>query len=645
MAPIVYISLAYVSGVLAQKIFSLPFIGLLGLLAGVFFAALFSVSSERFKLILLLLVFVVGMASFARCDLAQRTEDREYFPALKKVLVDVPGRILPSPKSDLLGSMIFGSRISPPPEEMREAFRRTGTIHLLVASGLHLSILMGSIMAFSPFLAVFIGLLYVLITGAGPSVIRAFIMAGSALIARCFGRESDSISALSLAALILLLMNPANLFRVGFQLSFAATFALLCAAPVIERRIPDSIPSRLRVILSVSLAPYLFTMPLIFYHFSHVSVVAVLVNALIVPWIGYVIVTGFCSVILGVLLPPLAALFSGVLFAALAVVGSIVSFFSSLPFACFNVRSPSLPLILGYYFGLFCALKPFKDRTIIVLTFACVLAWNAVLLPASILPGSKLEVTVLDVGQGDSIYVETPSRKRVLIDGGEKFFGEKAVLPFLRGKGVNKLDLVVLTHPHGDHVGGLPGILEKIEVDLVLDSGQPHTSNLYKDFLGTIEKNKIKFRIASGGEKIDFGDEVALEILGPNDPLFEGTSSDLNNNSIVMRLIYKDFSMLFMGDAEIEAESRLLEDGRMFSANVLKVGHHGSDTSSSDGLLNMVKPDVAVISVGKRNDFGHPGEAALGRIKSGGTKIFRTDIDGNVAIRSDGERFSVDAGD
>ena len=582
--------------------------------------------------------------------------------AVRQRLIKIPPKILPHPYSDLISSIIFGSKTAPPPLEMKETYRRSGTIHLLVASGLHLSILIGCIMGISRFFnlpvkfaalsATIIGLIYVVIAGMATSILRAFIMSEITLLALFLEREKDALTSLALAAFLLLIFNPQSLFEIGFQLSFAATFSLLFVAPVFEDFLKERMPRYILVPISISLAPFLLTMPIIAYNFSQVSLVAVLANALIISWVGFVVILGFASIISGAIFFSLGFVFSGALFFMLKALNSIVYTLGGLRFACVYVKPPSLPLVFGYYLGLAGGIYLMKNRatfkfdknklTIIVLALISIFVWHSATSGMGELPGRILEITVIDVGQGDSILIETPSGKKVLIDGGEEYAGKNIVIPFLRRKGINKLNMVILTHPHSDHVGGLPEVLKKVRVDSVLDSGLPHTSGYYKNFLSLIEKNRIKYKVVRLGSTLDFRDGVKANILGPSEPLLEGTNSDLNNNSIVMRLVYGKFSMLLTGDSEREGEKRLMERGAYLQSNILKAGHHGSNTSSSKEFLEEVRPEVVIISVGAHNDFGHPGKYTLERLSNINAKILRTDKDGAVIIKTNGRKFIID---
>jgi competence protein ComEC len=285
-------------------------------------------------------------------------------------------------------------------------------------------------------------------------------------------------------------------------------------------------------------------------------------------------------------------------------------------------------------------------------------------------------MTAIDVGQGDSILLEMPGGQKVLIDGGgkeqpfdspstryastssaqaarsgfaqgkgpdayeEDKTGSNIVVPFLHSKGINELDMVILSHPHDDHCGGLVSVLQKMKVDSVLDSGQSADTYNYRMFLSLIKQNHIKYDLGRAGQILNFGD-VKGYVVWPMDPLLEGTSSDPNNNSIVIRFVYGRTSFLLPGDLGPEGESALLAQNWNLSSDVLKIGHHGSSTSSSPEFLDAVSPRYAVMSVGANNRYHLPSEKTLQRFEERGIPIYRTDMNGAVMVSSDGNNIDV----
>jgi len=260
-----------------------------------------------------------------------------------------------------------------------------------------------------------------------------------------------------------------------------------------------------------------------------------------------------------------------------------------------------------------------------------------------------LSVTFLNVGQGDAAVVRTPSGRTAVIDcgpgptqAGGFDAGARVVVPFLRREGVNRIDALILTHPHEDHVGGAMSVVRNFQIDSVLDSGIAHPTGCYGELLGQIEARAIPYRRVRRGQAIDFHDGVRMEVLNPppGAAAADGESA-LNNSSVVLRITYGDVSFLMAGDAEKQAELDMLSACRELSAQVLKVGHHGSSKATSLEWLAAVRPQFAVISVGWRNPFGHPGSDTLKRLEEAGAEVYRTDRNGGITITTDGRRIAV----
>ena len=251
-----------------------------------------------------------------------------------------------------------------------------------------------------------------------------------------------------------------------------------------------------------------------------------------------------------------------------------------------------------------------------------------------------LKVHFIDVGQGDSIFIELPSGNNILIDGGSSSSVSK-VVSYLKNLGINRLNIVVGTHPHEDHIGGLIEVLNSFSVDNVIDSGVAHTSKTYQEYLNTILSKVINYIVPEVGDEFDLKLDTKMKIVGPLSP----SEGDLNNSSIVFKLIYKNVSFLFAGDAEAELENQILQRNLDISSDILKVGHHGSSSASSIEFLRKVNPDIAIISCGTGNRYGHPHDITLNNLSNLGITIHRTDESGNIIVESDGLTYRVVEGD
>lgn len=259
--------------------------------------------------------------------------------------------------------------------------------------------------------------------------------------------------------------------------------------------------------------------------------------------------------------------------------------------------------------------------------------------PTSIEEG--VTVTMLDVGQGDAVLIRT-KEKTVLIDTGDIDERDRFVRE-LKKQGIDKIDILMITHPHADHIGGFAEAAKRYDIGQVYDCGKTTTTAVYRDYLKTIQKKKIPFTVVKQGDVLDFGGDVRFEVVGP--PRLTGEDDDLNNASIVGRLVYGDFSMMFTGDAEKASEKAIVKKyGKRLSSTVLKAPHHASKTSSSAAFLKAVDPSAVLISVGYGNDYGHPHQQVIKRYTDRGFDIYRTDRDGTLTVISDGKSYSVKKG-
>jgi len=256
------------------------------------------------------------------------------------------------------------------------------------------------------------------------------------------------------------------------------------------------------------------------------------------------------------------------------------------------------------------------------------------------LASENLTVHFMDVGQGDAELLQF-NGKNVLIDGSTRDMGSR-VECYLKEQGISSFNLLIATHPHEDHVGGLLTVLNDFQVGQVLDSGQEHTSQTFENYLNLIDRKNIPFAVAERGQTIDLDPALDIEVISP--PTAHFIDDALNQNSVVFKVTYENVSFLFMGDAGTEAENSLLSSGYNLNSDILKVGHHGSSSGSSLTFLNAVTPAASIIEVGTGNDYGHPTQKTLNALSSTGSKVYRTDLDGNIVVTTDGEDITVIAG-
>jgi competence protein ComEC len=604
---------------------------------------------------------------------------------------EVLARGLPEPQAGLAAAIIIGLR-DLVARDVAADFRTAGLSHVVAISGWHVALVGGVIAALLSGLArrprslllVAAIAAYAVLAGGAPSVVRAALMAGVVLLARESGRRGQAAAALGIAVLILLLMEPATVGEVGFQLSVAATAGLLrWASPLaawLRPRIPRRVPDWLVETLAVSLSAQAATMPLVLLHFGRLSLVAPLANLLVAPLVAPVMLAA--AAVLGaaglaVIGVPAVLLIPITLIGALAL-GTIIGIAdaaASLPFASVELEPP-LDLVSACMAALALvallrrrtqAARPsdLVERLVapdrmtrtrrpslrLALAAAGISLCLLLALVATGRPDGRLHMTVLDVGQGDSILLEGPTGGRMLVDTGPD---PDRLIGLLDGRLPSwdrRLDLVVITHPHEDHVAGLALLLDRYRVGGVVEPGMVGPGPGDAAFRRRMAELGRETRVVAAGDRLLL-DGVSIDIHWPlpgSVPLRPaGTGKEINNVSLVLDLHFGSRRFLLTGDVEEEIDPRLLAaglhppDGEPL--DVLKVAHHGSGTATTDAFVEQMSPRVAVISAGWGNPYGHPSPGTVARLQDAGARLFRTDLDGTVQISTDGSDLVAWAG-
>ena len=567
----------------------------------------------------------------------------------------------PEPEATILAGAMWGERGALAPD-LREEFQETGTVHVRVTAGLHLGVVAALAIVLLQFLgcgriaaslgAIAIVWLYAAISGDHLPSVRAATMLSFALLARAAGREATSWNALAAAAIVVTAIGPTSLTSVSFALSFSCVAAIFAfAKPIAEALEAIGAPHLVREALAVAFATQLGTWPLTASAFLVIAPYAPLANALVVPIVGVAMIGGFVTLALAPI-PPLATIAANVETSFVDWIIAVVRFVASFPFA-HVVATPPPPWTIAIYDGalVLAAIALHHGRPL--RSIAIVACGSALCLWPPRIPNHDLRIVAIDVGQADALLIRTPTGHAYLVDAGGRLergpqlagassseeIGERIVVPFLIRSGIHHLDAVILSHPHGDHVGGLAPVLRALGANGFADSGQSYPGHAYHDALDVARERRIPLWEPRGGDAWKTDDGVTFRFYGPTLPYVTGSRSDINSNSLVFRLEYGRFRMLFTGDAGAETEQRLLARHDDLRADVLKVGHHGSAYGTTQAFLAAVAPSVAIISVGRDNLFGHPAPSTIDALRTHGITIYRTDRDGAVTVTTDGTEY------
>jgi competence protein ComEC len=552
--------------------------------------------------------------------------------------------LLPGQEQALVRAMVLGDRVGID-RDVSEAFRIAGTYHVLALSGAQVALLAGLLGVLltrarvprAPRALILGAALcaYAHFVGGDVPVVRATVAAVVLLLGQALELDADAPNLVGGAACLLLVHRPSSALDIGFQLSFAATLGILLFTGSVVRRLP-ALPFRAEVALAASLAAQVTLLPLLALHFHRLAPAALVLNLIAVPLSGVVLLAGFAVVVAGAVSEVLAGALGSVAWVgahALLVSGEVVRHAPWL-----DVRSPG-PGAAGlalHYAGLFALARGAGRRG------ACVLAAGMALAVWGPGPGpgdGRLHLSVLDVGQGDSLVVRSPHGRTWVVDGGgfpesTLDVGEAVVAPFLWSQGLTRLQGIVATHPHPDHVGGLPFLLHEFEVGQLWEGVAPRSDRGHARFEKTVRE--------WGGSRVSVHrgvaatwDGVAVRVLGPRGGSVPWRTR--NDDSVVLALTLGDVTLLLPGDIEAAAERAL----DAMPAAVLKVAHHGSRTSSTPGLLARVSPRIAIVSAGHRSHFGHPHPEVVARLGALGVPVLRTDRDGTITVSTDGHALWV----
>ena len=594
-------------------------------------------------------------------------------------------QILDKETSSILLGLVLGNK-QELDEETQENYRNASMSHILAVSGMHVAyVILGINLIFkniigkrnTNILNIIVLIFYMFITNFSPSITRAGIMGIIAISSKLIYRKNDIYTSMSISLLLILLNNPFSIQNLGLQLSYGGVIGIIIFNKSILkflknlkiknktykykiRPLIQKYTDKIKEIISVSLSVQIAIIPIILYNLNIFNPYFLITNLILSFAIGPVIILGFLFIIIACINFSIAKIFEPILRAGITTI-NFISNIGKLPFSKIYIATPNLNSIIIYYlfvavlfiiYNIYSAKKPNKTqiRTKNLIAIAKIkLRKNKqkikpiiaiiilLILVVNLIP-KNLKIHFIDVGQGDSTLIVTPQNKTILIDGGgsssEFDVGKNTLVPYILDRRFTQIDIIIISHFDQDNVGGIMTVLQELKVKKVYISKQVEKSENYEKFLDIVSNKKIKVYEVVSGNKIHIEKNLYIDILWPTNNQI--TTNILNNNAIVCNLHYKNFSMLFTGDIEKIAEIEILEKysrtTQFLKANILKVGHHGSKSSSISEFLNTVKPQIAVIGVGKNNKFGHPNSEVLQRLENINSKIFRTDLNGEITI-------------
>lgn len=603
---------------------------------------------------------------------------------------------MPKKEAELLKGLLIGD-ISQVNEEIKESFKISSLTHVLAVSGMQVTYIMIGV---SKILNKLVGkskariftiiclIFYAAITDFSPSIVRATIMGIILVGANMFHRKNDIWNTIFLSLLLMLIYNPFLILNAGLQLSYLGTMGIVLFYSAIlkilnnirirNRKLKYKINlnskyiQHLKEVLALTLSAQISVMPIIIYSFNMVGTYFIVTNLLVAWLIGPITILGTAIIFVSYISIPIAKLISYLIKILINILISI-SQISNLPFSKFYFPTPNIATIISIYVifiilkyvvelyvfnnlsitqrrfrNLLALLKykvvTYKKKIVIIISIIVIIANLLKIIP------KELEINFVDVGQGDSTFIVTPRGKSILIDGGgsstDDFdVGKSTLLPYILDRGYTTLDFVIISHFDNDHVGGILTILQELKVKNIIIGKQFETCENYDRFIKIVQEKNIKVFSLEAGNIVNIEKDVKIYALWPNSNI-KITENSINNNSFVCKIMYKNFSLLCTGDIEEIAEKKILDmykdNQNVLQADVLKVAHHGSKSSSILEFLKAVKPKIALIGVGKNNLFGHPSDITINNLKKEKIKIFRTDENGEITLRLNKENIKID---
>lgn len=544
--------------------------------------------------------------------------------------------------------------------------------HVLAISGMHISyVVIGIQFVLNKFInnqklknyiLILILAFFAIITGASSSCVRACIMSAMLFISQNFYRKNNFYITILFTFMVLLFMNPYNIFSVGMWLSFGGTLGIVLFQKFFKRFLECKFKIKSKFFISfldiilVSISAQVLILPIMIYCFNSVSLTFFISNLLIYFLVGPILALGYISLIIGMLILPVGnfiAIFENFL---IFLIFKIAEICSKIPFSKILVVTPNFWMLILYYVVIsamvyFFHIKKFKflrfilgkGTTSFVKKYYIKIVSSLLILILTIniikIVPKSLKIHFVDVGQGDCTVLQTSGGKNIIIDGGnnQKYdYGKNVVVPYLLDRKIKTIDYLMVSHFDSDHCGGLFEVVRELKVKNIIIGKQESSYDNCEKFLELAKNKKVNVIVVETGNIIKIDKYTHFEILWPDSKkMFNDSNNGINNNSITARLVYGNFTMLFTGDIEELAEEEIVkmyQNSDILDVDILKVAHHGSKSSSIDEIVEKITPKISLVGVGKDNNYGHPNKDVLERLQNIGSKCFRTDLNGEISI-------------
>ncbi len=508
-------------------------------------------------------------------------------------------------------------------KEVLNSYQVNGLSHLFSISGMHITLLLGTILKlldkvsynryYKYILLIIILIIYMYLTDFTPSILRSGIMFILLTLNKLFNFKIKTKNIIMLTFIIIVLINPYYIYNLGFQLSYLISFYLIIFAHIINKH-----KNYFKKLFITSLISFLVSFPIIISNYYQVNLLSIIINLLFVPIISYIVLPlAFITLILPT---------DSLLILTMDILEGISLSLTNINYLLLELPKPSIYLIIIYY----------AIITLLLINKKCFIPLLTTIFihKISINFNPNMEIVFLDVSQGDSILLHYPHNKyNILIDTGGNYnyeISKNIIIPYLKSKGINKIDYLILTHGDYDHMGESINLIENFKVEKVIFNCGPY-NDLEKELIKVLEKKKIKYYSCIKELNID---KNKLQFLNTKE------YDNENDNSNVIYTELNGYKFMFMGDSGIEKEKDILDKYNISDIDVLKVGHHGSKTSSDKKFIDEIKPKYSIISVGKNNRYGHPNKEVLDTLND--SKIYRTDQDGSIMLKIKNNKLKIE---